>query len=112
MEPINLKLFEGTENEDGDTKLKSIRVGLNKDGLFFIKVSAVSGTDPTLNVDIISYDEITEDWYVIGSFDEFTTTGKQALYIPGIGKEIGIQYAITGSAGQSFTWKASTILKD
>lgn len=111
MLPIKLKLFEGTKTENGDTKSESIKIGYVKGGRFFIKVSAASGTDPTLDVDIINYDEITEDWYVLGSFDQFVSTGKQELYIPDVGNEIAIQYAIADTT-PSFTFKVGAILKD
>ena len=108
----SLLLFSGTKIASGDTKLTPMKVGHRKGGLFFIKVSDVSGTsDPTLDVDIISYDEITDDWYVIGSFTQVTATGKEAIYIPDVGKKIATQYAIADT-NPSFTWKVSMILKD
>ncbi|MCK4793581.1 MAG: hypothetical protein KAV87_58170 [Desulfobacteraceae bacterium] len=112
MKGSNLLLFSGTKSSSGNTKTTGLKTGHRKDGSGFIKISAVSGTDPTLNVDIISYDEGTDDWYVVGSFDEFTATGKQRIYIPATDKELAIQYEITGTNTPTFTWKVSTILKD
>ena len=112
MKASNLLLFSGTKTASGNTKLTPLETGHRKGGLFFIKVSAVDGTsDPTLDVDIISYDDETDDWYVIGSFTQVTATGKEAIYIPDVGKKIATQYAIADT-NPSFTWKVSTILKD
>ncbi|MCK4784543.1 MAG: hypothetical protein KAV87_12395 [Desulfobacteraceae bacterium] len=108
----SLPLFSGTKSASGNTKLAPLETGHRKDGSAFIKVSAVSGTDPTLDVDIISYDEETDDWYVIGSFTQFTTTGKERIYIPATDEKLAIQYEITGTNTPTFTWKVSTILKD
>ena len=112
MKGSSLLLFSGTKTASGNTKTTPLKTGHRKDGSGFIKVSAVSGTDPTLNADIISYDEETDDWYVVASFDEFTTTGKQRLYIPATDEKLAIQYEITGTNTPTFTWKVSTILKD
>jgi len=112
MLPINLKLFDGTITEDGETKSVGIKVQDFRGGWFFIKVSAPSGTDPTLEVDIITYDKTTEAWYVIGYFDQFVAAGEQALYIPDVGEEIAIQYRITGTDTPSFPAKVGAILRD
>ena len=112
MKGSNLLLFSGTKTASGNTKTTPLDTAHRKGGWFFMKVSAASGTgSPTLNVDIITYDAETDDWYVIGSFDEFTTTGKDAIYIPDTGMLTAIQYAIADT-NPSFTWKVSSILKD
>jgi len=112
MLPARLLLFSGTKTASGNTKLTAQEAGHLKDGSGFMKITAVSGTDPTLDVDIISYDEETDDWYVVGSFKQFTATGKQRLYIPATDEQLAIQYVITGTDTPTFTWKVSTILKD
>ena len=112
MRVTNFELFDGTVTADGNTKAvaTAIKTVFRKSGIFFIKAASVSGTDPTLDVDIITYDKITNDWYVIGSFKQFTATGKLRMYIPATDEELAIQYAITGTDTPTFTWKVSTIL--
>jgi len=107
----SLLLFSGTKTASGDTKLTTpLEAGHRKDGAAFLKVTAVGGTsDPTLDVDIISYDEKTDDWYVIGSFKQMTATGKQRMYLPATDELLAIQYEITGTT-PSFPVKVSTIL--
>ena len=108
----SLLLFSGTKTESGDNKTTPMKAGHRKDGSAFIKVSAASGTNtPTLKVDIISYDEETDDWYVICTFTPLTATGKERMYIPATDEKLAIQYVITGT-DPSFTFKVSTILKD
>lgn len=107
----NLQLFSGTATSSSNTKSTPIKTGHRKGGLFFIKVSASGGTgSPTLDVDIITYDKITESWYVIGSFTQLTTTGSEAIYIPEVGKEIAIQYALADT-NPTFTFKVGAILR-
>jgi len=113
MRVTNFQLFSGTKIADGNTKANAtlIRTVFRKSGIFFIKVSAVSGTsNPTLDVDIITYDKITDDWYVIGSFTQITATGKEAIYIPEVGEKVAIQYVIADT-NPSFTFKVSAILR-
>ena len=111
MLAASLFLFSGTVDDSGDNTATPMKTGHRKDGSGFIKVTAASGSDPTLDVDIISYDKETDDWYVVGSFKQFTTTGKQRLYIPATDEKLAIQYVTTGT-NESFTFKVSTILKD
>lgn len=107
----NLQLYSGTAISSSNTKATPVQTGHRKSGLFFIKVSASGGTgSPTLDVDIITYDVKTDDWYVIGTFTQLTTTGSEAIYIPEVGKKIAIQYAIADT-NPTFTFKVSAILR-
>lgn len=114
MRVTSFKLFSGTVTADGDTKANAtlIKTVFRKSGIFFIKATGVSGTDPTLDVDIITYDRITEDWYVIGSFTQITADGKQAMYIPEVGEKVAIQYAKGGTSTPTFPIKVGAILRD
>lgn len=108
----SLLLFSGTKVESGNSKLTPLEAGHRKDGSAFIKVTAVSGTgSPTLDVDIISYDEETDDWYVIGTFTQLTAEGKERIYLPATDEKLAIQYVIADTS-PSFTFKVSVILKD
>jgi len=114
MEVTSFELFDDTVTADGNTKAEGtlIQTIYRKSGIFFIKATSVSGTNPTLDVDIITYDPITEDWYVIGSFTQITADGQEAIYIPEVGEKIAIQYAKTGTDTPTFPIKVGAILRD
>jgi len=114
----NFQLFSGTITANGDTKdgtavgNRPIPTIFRKSGIFFIKATGVTGTDPTLDVDIITYDPITEAWYVIGSFTQIVADGQEAIYIPEVGEKIAIQYVKGGTSTPTFPIKVGAILRD
>ena len=114
MKVTNFQLFSGTITADGHTKAvaTAIKTVFRKSGIFFIKATGVSGTDPTLDLDIITYDPITEAWYVIGSFKQIVADGQQGMYIPEVGEKVAIQYVKGGTSTPTFPIKVSAILRD
>ena len=110
MRSQSIKLFSGTKTASSDTKTAFIDVQGFKGGLFFIKCSAVSGTTPTLDAKIITYDKKTADWYELVAFTQLTTTGKEMKSSTDAGQRIAIEYTIGGTT-PSFTFIVSAILK-
>lgn len=111
VNPITL-LASGARSADGNSQSDGKNAIPFKVGLFFLKVTAKSGTTPTLDVDIISYDPYTEDWFVIGSFTQVgDETGKWFLKIDGgLGQEIATAWDVEGGT-PNYTFSVSGILK-
>jgi len=106
-----IELFSGTKTESGDSKGAFIDVEEFKGGLFFLKCTAKSGTSPTLDVKIITYDKKTADWYDLVTFAQLTDVGRQMKSAPDVGGRIAISYVIGGTT-PSFTFTVSAILKN
>jgi len=107
-----IKLFAGEIKANGNTKTTFLDVEGFKGGLFFIKCSAASGTNPTLDVKVIAYDKKTADWYTLVTFTQLTTTGKEMKTCADVGQRIAIEYTIAGTNTPSFTFIVSAILKN
>ena len=106
-----IKLFSGTKTESGNSRGAFIDVEEFKGGLFFLKCTAKSGTSPTLDVKIITYDKKTADWYEIVSFPQLTDVGKEMKSATDVGSRIAVSYVIGGTT-PSVTFAVSAILKN
>lgn len=102
-----VSLYEGTITADGDTKTAFQKVGEFQEANFFLYCSAKSGTTPTLDVDILTYSEITGQWYVVESFTQLTDTGQERKFVAGgLGGKIALKWTV-GGTDPSFTVKVS-----
>ena len=102
-----LQIFNGAIVATGDSKANKIAIPYYKQGSFFIKCTAWNGT--TLDVDLISYDPITDDWYVRTSFTQITGTGKERKDFVTLDSEIAAQWTFVGT---SATFIIGSCLKD
>jgi len=93
----------------GDTHSVPIDVSGFDEGIFFLEVSA-SDTPTSLDVDIETYDPVTDDWYKIGNFAQMAGNGKAApVLLASLGQKIALSYALIGT---SFTFSVSGIVKE
>lgn len=77
--------------------------------LVFLDVTAVSGTDPTLDVKVQTKDP-NGKWYDLASFAQKTATGQEAKAITVFGESLRISYTIGGTT-PSFTFAVTAIAK-
>lgn len=83
-----------------------------KECLVFLNITAVSGTTPTLDVSVESFDEVGAAYAPIGSFTQKTATGIDTLKLTGtLGRLIRIKWTIGGTT-PSFTFSVSGAFKD
>jgi len=109
---VNLELFSDTKTSSGNSHTKYIDgIELFQEGNFFLDVTAASGTTPTLDVVIETYDPKTNKWYTIITFTQATAvTNEMKEKTANLGKRIAIKYTIGGTS-PSFTFKVSAMLK-
>ena len=94
----------------GDTRASRVDASNFYEGLFFLDVTAVSGTSPTLDVVIETYDELSGKWFPIATFSQFTATGSELKTATGLGQALACRYTIGGTE-PSFTFSVGAILK-
>ena len=85
-------------------------------GLFFLDVSAISGTTPTLDVTIEQQDPLSLKWVTCVTFAQQTTAnGTQSLTIPAQTIELNaVNYRakyVVGGTGPSVTFTCSVIAR-
>lgn len=85
-------------------------VGTYDRGSFFLEVTAASGTSPTLDVDIQSYDVVADAWHNVVSFAQATGTGRQRKTAEYLGERIRVNYTI-GGTDPSFTFSVGAVVK-
>lgn len=106
-----VEIFKDTKVATGNTKTTPVEVMHFKEGTFFIDCSARSGTSPTLDVTVLTYDKSGDDWHVIATFTQLTAVGKEMKAVAAnMGDKIAILYTIGGTT-PSFTFTVSAVLK-
>jgi len=82
-----------------------------KEALFFLDVTAVSGTGPTLDVAIKTRDPVSKKWFTIATFTQFTAVGKEMIKVSdGLGERIAVEWTIGGTS-PSFTFSVGAVMK-
>jgi hypothetical protein len=110
MYSSDVLLYSGTVTANGDSKSLAIDTFSFKEANFYLKVTAKSGTSPTLNVSVIVYDPHTNDWYTLVSFTQKSDVGTELKTCSLVGKKIAISWTVGGTS-PSFTFKVSAHLK-
>ena len=105
-------MFNGTATSTGNTQATPTGSKYSEEAVFFLDVTAASGTDETLDVTIHTYDEIGGNWHLLATFDQKTTTGTDVGYVQyGLGTKLSATYTI-GGTDPSFTFSLAVSLKD
>jgi hypothetical protein len=107
---LNLTLLSSSiVTTNGNTA--DINVGNYKEGIFFLNVTAVSGTSPTLDVSIQSKDPVSGVYFTIANFTQVTDITSQSICITScMGSIIRVQYKV-GGTNPSFTFSVGGVLK-
>ncbi len=95
----------------GDTSANPIDVKKYKEANFFLDVTAVSGTTPTLDVVIKTKDPASGKWFNLVQFTQVTAVSSEMKTITGnLGSLIAVFYTLGGTS-PSFTFSVGAVLK-
>ena len=90
------RLHSGTVTADGNTHSTPVKCAFESEAIFYLDVTAISGT---LDIEIQTYNPLTEKWHKLAVFDQKTGTGKDEGFIEyGIGERLAIDYEVSNSA--------------
>jgi hypothetical protein len=83
-----------------------------KEGNFYIRVTAKSGTNPTLDAKIMTKHPTADEWYQLVAFTQLTDVGKEMKPIAAnLGGYLSVEYTIGGTATPTFTFEILGFLK-
>jgi hypothetical protein len=83
-----------------------------REACFFLYCSAASGTTPTLDVTVETYDLYSQLWFPVASFTQLITTGSELIRVAyGLGYNLSVKWVIGGTT-PSFTFQVNAALKD
>ena len=106
-----IMLDSGTRTATGDNSATPSDVKWAKEGMFFLDVTAVSGTDPTLDVTIQTKDDTSGCWFPIATFTQKTAVGRELKSVSAnLGSIIAVFWKIEGT-DPSFMFSVGFILK-
>ncbi len=104
-------LPSGERTASDDTSTTPIDTKKYKEALFFLDVTAVAGTAPTLDVKIKTKDPTSGKWFDLVSFTQVTGVTSEMKSVGGLlGSQIAVFYSITGDS-PSFTFSIGAVLK-
>lgn len=84
-----------------------------KEAIFYLDITAVSGTSPTLDITLQIYDTVIEKWFTLATFDQKSATGQDVGYVEyGLGEKLACSYTIGGTGTPTFTFEITVNLKD
>jgi len=105
------RLYSGTAGATGNTQSTPIPCKTEQEGVFYLKITAATGSSPTLDLVIQTYNPMTETWHTLATFDQKTTTGQDEGFVQyGLGEKIACIYTIGGTT-PSFTFTVDVTLK-
>jgi len=104
-------LASAARTASGDTSTTPIDVKKYKEAIFFLDVTAVSGTTPTLDVKIRTKDPASGKWFDLVTFTQATGVTSEMKTVSGLlGSQIAVFYTIVGDT-PSFTFSLGAVLK-
>lgn len=105
------RIFSGTAGATGNTQSTPIPCKTEQEGTFYLKITAVTGSNPTLDVVIQTYNPMTNTWHTLATFDQKIATGQDEGFVEyGLGEKLACLYTIGGST-PSFTFTVDVTLK-
>lgn len=107
----NLVILNNSARSTSGTSTE-ITVGNYREASFFLNVTSVSGTSPTLDVVIQTKDPASGEWFDIVTFNRATGITKEHKFDKsvGFGSVIRARYTI-GGTGASFTFSVGAVVK-
>ena len=105
-------LLNNTVTASGDTSATPVTTRHCREGIFYLDITSVSGSSPTLDLTFKVYDEVSAKWFELASFDRKTTTCTDVGYIQfGLDGKVALFYTV-GGTNPSFTLTVSVHLKE
>lgn len=104
-------LASAARTASGDTSATPVNVKRFKEANFFLDVTAVAGTEPTLDVAVKSKDPASGKWFDLVTFTQATGVTSEMKSVAGnLGSLIAVFYTIGGTS-PSFTFSVGAVLK-
>jgi len=102
---------KATRTSSGDTSASEFDVHNYDRAVFFLNVSAVSGTNPTLDVEIQTLDPASGEYFTLVTFTQATGVTKEMKKVTdGLGRRLRVVWTI-GGTNPSFTFSVGAVFK-
>ena len=109
----DVTLYSGTATASGNSRTSPINTEFVREATFFLNITAVSGTNPTLDVTIKTYDPITASWHLLATFDQKSSITTDVGYVQyGLSKQVACDYVVGGTNTPTFTFSVTANIKE
>jgi hypothetical protein len=100
------RLYSGTATTDGHTHATPVKTRYAKEATFMLNVTAIAGT---LDIEIQTYNSLTEEWHKLAVFTQKSTIGTDEGFVDyGLGDYVSIEYEVNGTA----TFSVDAVIKE
>jgi len=107
------QLYSGATTASGNNSATPLITKHGKEATIFLDITAVSGTNPTLDLILKVYNSGAAKWHTLATFDQKSATGTDVGYIDyGIGEKMAVYYTIGGTNTPSFTFSINVGIKE
>lgn len=107
------QLYSAATTTTGNSSATPIKVKHGKEATIYLDITAVSGTDPTLDLTIKIYDSLSAKWHRLATFNQKTSTGTDVGYLEyAIGEKMALYYTIGGTNTPTFTFSVNVGIKE
>lgn len=104
-----ITLLPSASRGDNGVSGNGIFVGENQEAVFYLNVTAASGTTPTL--DVVIEDTIDgTNWDTVASFTQATTTGREVRRASNFSRYMRVSYTLGGTT-PDFTFSVKAFVK-
>ena len=109
----NATLWSGEVSASGNTSTAPVNTKYDYEAIFFLSITAKSGTNPTLDLTIKVKDTITSLWHTLATFTQKTTEGTDVGFVDaGLGEQVALYYVVGGTNTPKFTFTLTANLKE
>ena len=92
----SMRIYSGAATTSGNTHATPVVTKYSSEAVFFLDITAITGT---LDLEIQTYNPLTEKWHKLATFDQKSQVGKDEGFIEyGLGEKIALEYEAPGSA--------------
>ncbi|MEE9510442.1 MAG: hypothetical protein V3V81_08110 [Candidatus Bathyarchaeia archaeon] len=107
------QLYSAVTTTTGNSSATPVIVKHGKEATIYLDITAVSGTNPTLDLIIKIQDSLSTKWHTLATFDQKTSTGTDVGYIEyAIGEKMALFYTIGGTNTPTFTFSVNVGIKE
>jgi hypothetical protein len=109
--PYSETLFSGTVTASGDTQSTPIITKWVREAVFFLDITAISGTGATLAIDLQTYNTLADKWHKLAEWEDKTATGTDEGFVTILGEKVAVDYTVSGT-NPSITFSVTAHFKE
>jgi len=107
------EIYSGTVTTSSNSHSTPVNTKWEKECQLLLNITAVSGTNPTLDLTIEVYNTLRDTWHTLATFSTVSATGVDVGYVEyGLGEKIALSWVVGGTNTPTFTFTLDAVFKN